>query len=263
MKWSQQAEEAVARVPFFVRKRVRGKVEEEAARHGAPQVLLEHVRACQQRFLGNMEEEVKGHRVETCFGSNGCPNRAVPDSEMARRIEETLEGCDLKAFLKARVQGLLKMHHEFRVSLSDCPNSCSRPQIVDIGLIGARKPALSQQPCSRCGSCVEVCREGAIRMPGSDSPGDAPEIEAGKCLSCGQCIEICPTGTLREDVCGYRILVGGKLGRHPQLGRELGRIFPPDEALQKIKECIAHYMKHNTHGERFGEILNRTGMEDV
>ena len=35
------------------------------------------------------------------------------------------------------------MHHEFRVSLSACPNACSRPQIVDIGLIGAVTPVLT------------------------------------------------------------------------------------------------------------------------
>ncbi|MCU0572954.1 MAG: PCP reductase family protein [Syntrophobacteraceae bacterium] len=49
MKWTVEAEEAVARVPFFVRKRVRKRVEEEAARRGASVVLLKHVHDCQKR----------------------------------------------------------------------------------------------------------------------------------------------------------------------------------------------------------------------
>jgi len=77
MKWIKEAEEAVGKVPFFVRKRVRKRVEEEAARDGAGQVTLDHVKTCQQRFLNRMEEEVMGFQVETCFGPSGCPNRAV------------------------------------------------------------------------------------------------------------------------------------------------------------------------------------------
>ena len=58
----------------------------------------------------------------------------------------------------------MKMHHEFRVSISDCPNACSRPQIADLGLIGARRPRVTDETCSQCGACVEVCREEAISL---------------------------------------------------------------------------------------------------
>ena len=64
MKWTSQAEEAISKVPFFVRRRVRKKVEEEAMRDGAAEVRLEHVRRCQRKFLEQMEEEVKGYQVE-------------------------------------------------------------------------------------------------------------------------------------------------------------------------------------------------------
>ena len=260
MKWTQQAEEAVSRVPFFVRKRVKKKVEEEATRRGATEVKMEHVQTCQKRFLGDMENEVKGYQVETCFGPGGCPNRAVSDDSMAQRLETMLSGKNLKAFLKERIHGPLKIHHEFRISISDCPNGCSRPQIVDIGLLGACKPIASEEPCSRCGSCIEVCREDAISL--SDD-SDAPIVDSTKCLSCGQCIRACPLQVLQEAKCGYRIQVGGKLGRHPQLGRELGGIYSPDEALKMIERCINHYMQHNRAGERLGEILNRTGTEEL
>lgn len=258
MNWSEEAQMAVAKVPFFVRRRVTRKVEEEALRCGAGEVLLEHVETCQKRFLNRMEEEVKGYQVETCFGQSGCPNRAVAGDDLSRRVEDRIARRDLKSFLKERVQGPLKLHHEFRVSIADCPNACSRPQIADLGLIGARRPEVSEAPCSQCGACVEVCREGAISLC-----AEGPAVDAAQCLSCGQCLNVCPTGTLREAARGYRIQVGGKLGRHPRLAVELPGIHDPDETLRMVDRCLDHYQRHCQRGERFGDILARVGVEDL
>jgi anaerobic sulfite reductase subunit C len=258
MKWSQEAKEAISKVPFFIRKRVKKRVEEEAARCGAGEVRLEHVRTCQRRFLNQMEEEVKGYQVETCLGPSGCPNRAVLSDDFCQKIEERLGNRNLKSLLKDRVKGPLKIHHEFRVSISDCPNACSRPQIVDLGLIGARSPRVVDVSCNQCEACVEVCREGAISFT-----DQAPVVDPTKCLSCGQCIPVCPTGTFQEAARGYRILVGGKLGRHPRLGRELAGIYNLEEALKVVELCLDHYQRYCTKGERFGEILERTGGEGL
>jgi len=256
MKWTEQANEAISKVPFFIRKRVSKRVEEEALRRGASEVRLEHVRACQRRFLNQMEEEVKGYQVEACFGPTGCPNRAVAYEEISRKVEELLARRDLKSFLKDRVRGPLKLHHEFRVSISDCPNACSRPQIADLGLIGACSPRVSDVPCSQCGACVGTCREEAISLN-----DHGPMVDYTKCLSCGQCINVCPTGSLQEKERGYRILAGGKLGRHPRLAAELPGIHGLKEALQILDECLNHYQGNCLNGERFGEILERSGMD--
>ncbi|MEW5724476.1 MAG: 4Fe-4S dicluster domain-containing protein [Thermodesulfobacteriota bacterium] len=257
MKWERPAEEAVARAPFFVRKKIRRRVEEEARRTGAEVVSLAHVRACQQRFLSRQDEEVRGFQVETCFGPSGCPNRAVGNDNLARRVEEILEGADLKSFLKEKVGGPLKFHHEFRVSISDCPNACSRPQIADVGLIGARRPkVLDEVDCSGCGACVETCQEGAVTLP---EGAERPVLDSARCLACGQCLKACPTGTLAEDQAGYRVLVGGRLGRHPRLAQELPGIRSAEEALETIERCLALYRAHNRKGERFADVLARTG----
>lgn len=258
MKWSEEAEQAVTKVPFFVRRRVRKRVEEEARRSSASVVTIDHVRSCQRRFLNNMESEVRGYQLERCFGPSGCPNPACAAAEISERLEALLSRHELLDFLKTRVQGPLKMHHEFRVSVSDCPNACSRPQIVDLGLIGARSPRVSSQECSGCGACVDACREGALTL---GSRGNEPEIDFAACLFCGQCINACPTGTLEEGTTGYRILVGGKLGRHPQLARELHGIHSPDDAMEIVDRCVRHYKEANESGERFGEVLNRTGID--
>lgn len=256
MEWDAQAKEALTRVPFFVRKRVKKRVEEEAASRGAKTVTFVHVRESQRRFLSRMEEEVKGFQVETCFGPGGCPNRAVISEELPANLEERLARRDLKTFLKERVKGPLKMHHEFRVSLSDCPNACSRPQIVDLGFIGACVPRVTEEPCTECGVCIEACREKAIVM--SDG---GPSVDDARCLYCGQCIRVCPSGTLEEGKKGYRVLVGGKLGRHPSLAEELPGIYDEAEALNILDRCLDLHQGECRKGERFGEILERIGPE--
>ena len=176
---------------------------------------------CQQKFLGNMDAEVKGWQLETCFGMEDCPHRAVAAAKSVRELEELLAGKNLREFLKTRIKGPLKMHHEFRVSLSACPNACSRPQIVDIGLIGAVLPVLTSEPCSQCGQCAAVCKEGAV-----STEGNRVSLNLNACLKCGDCVKVCSSGTLSAGANGFRVLLGGKLGRHPQLGRELpGNIF--------------------------------------
>jgi anaerobic sulfite reductase subunit C len=254
IRWTKEAEKAISRVPFFVRKRVRRRVEEEAAKSHAKEVRMEHVEACRRRFLNKMEEEVRGYQVEQCFGANGCPNRAVPHDDLAERLEKLLESKNLKGFLKEKVKGPLKMHHEFRVSVSDCPNACSRPQIVDVGLIGALRPGPGDGACTECGACVEICRENAIVL--EDGAG-APAIDLTRCLSCGQCIRVCPAEALQGSEAGYRILVGGKLGRHPKLGRELEGILSLEDTLRVVENCLETYLNHNKAGERFGEVLHR------
>jgi dissimilatory sulfite reductase (desulfoviridin) alpha/beta subunit len=252
MKWTEEANEAISKVPFFVRKRVRKRVEEEAVRTGASAVTLEHVKTSQKRFLNQMEDEVKGYQVEACFGPTGCPNRAVAYDDFPKKVEDLLAKRNLKSFLKEKVQGPLKLHHEFRVSVSECPNACTRPQISDLGLIGACSPKISSEPCLQCGACVDICREGAIILAGK-----WPVLNLEKCVSCGQCISACPTRTLQEEKRGFRIQVGGKLGRHPRLAQELPGIHDPEETLKIIEKCLDFYQSHCLKGERFGEILER------
>jgi dissimilatory sulfite reductase (desulfoviridin) alpha/beta subunit len=258
VKWSSEADAAVAKVPFFVRKRVKQRVEEEANRCGASVVSLQHVETCRNRFLHKMEDEVKGYRVEACFGSSGCPNRAVADDQLIKDLESLAASKNIRAFLKEKVAGPLKIHHEFQIVLSDCPNGCSRPQIADVGLLGAQRPAMTGEDCSRCGACVAACREGAITL--SDD-ADRPEIDYSKCLACGQCMNACPTGTMVPGEAGYRVQIGGKLGRHPQLGRELPRILSRDESVRAVDAAIDFYKEESLSGERFGEVLNRCGYE--
>ena len=182
MKWTLEAEAAIKKVPFFVRKKVLARVEKEAGAAGKHVVSIEDVKASQASYLSKMGSEIKGYQIDTCFGPSGCPNRAIVGDRLVERIETLLKKEALLAFLKQRVQGDIKFHHEFRVTLADCPNACSQPQIKDIGIIGACTPALTDETCSECEACVEVCKENAITINSADA---ICKVDYNLCLQCG------------------------------------------------------------------------------
>ena len=213
---------------------------------------MNHANENRKRVLTKREPEVKGYGIKTCFGAGGCPNRACHMEELPEMMEKVLEGKNLKGFLQRKVKGPLKMHHEFRVSVSDCPNGCSRPQITDFGLLGAERPEVSKEACNACGACEAICREKAVLLE-----GETIRIDESRCLVCGQCIGVCPSGTLVVAEKGYRILLGGKLGRHPRLAEALPSIHSSSQVLETLAQCLDHYLRFSIGGERFGEVLER------
>jgi len=216
MEWQSEAEKKLNRAPFFIRKKIRTLVETEALRQGDSLVSLKHLQECREKFFTAEQtgptEPTPAYSVETCMGSDSCPNNLVKDYQLVEQLERMLAERNLAAFFRKKVKGPLKFHHRFSIVIAGCPNACSRPQIVDVGLIGASRPEVTDEKCALCGECLEICRENAISL----EQGTAL-IDDAACLSCGQCIRVCPTGTLKESAAGYRVLLGGKLGRHPRL----------------------------------------------
>jgi len=260
MEWQPEAEKKLARSPFFIRKKIRAWVEEEAARQGDSLVSLKHLQNCREKFFAAKQVEpgksAPAYSVETCMGSDSCPNNLIKDYQLVEQLETMLADRNLAAFFREKVKGPLKFHHRFSIVIAGCPNACSRPQIADLGIIGVSQPCISREPCSGCGACVECCPDQAVTL-GED--GRTPTISTPPCLACGQCLQVCPTGTLVENARGFRLLVGGKLGRHPQLGRELAGIHSATETLAVAATCLNIFQQHNQHGERFGEVLHRLG----
>jgi dissimilatory sulfite reductase (desulfoviridin) alpha/beta subunit len=258
MEWTPEADAAVKNVPFFVRKKVRARVEAEARRAGLATVDLATVTLAQQRFLSGQASEIRGFQLDACFGPRGCPNRTQPVDDLLPRITALLEQADLLAFLKRHVDGPLKFHHEFRISLAECPNACSQPQIKDIGIIGVCTPRVAAADCSRCGACVAACRDSAVAL---FDDRQQPVIDHDRCMACGQCLAVCPSGTLAADRQGFRVQLGGKLGRHPRLGRELPGIFSADEVLAIVAACLAFYKENSRNGRRFAELLDAAAFD--
>ena len=258
MKWAPEAEKAIKKVPFFVRKRVRARVEKEAAAEGKPVVTLAEVQATQRRYLNNMETEMRGYQLDSCFGPSGCPHRAIESDRLVARIQELLESADLLGFLKQTVSGQLRFHHELRVSVADCPNACSQPHIKDIGVIGACRPRTTDNECTHCDACLEACPEEALHLTDT---ADRPTIVDDRCIACGKCVAVCPTETLVAGKTGYRVQLGGRLGRHPRLAIELPGIFDEEAALAVIRDCLAFYKTHSRNGQRLAKLLKPEDIE--
>ncbi len=260
LKWHPDAEKAVGKAPFFVRKRIRARVEKEALENSKTVVTLAEVKATQQRFLNHQEKEIKGYQIDTCFGHTGCPMRAVVTDKLVAKIETIFQQAELLGFLKSQVNGKLKFHHEFRVTVADCPNACSQPQIKDIGIIGAVMPQTTNQACSLCEACTEVCKEAAIELSGSEA---APRIDPDLCVRCGQCVPVCPTETIVSGQTGYRVLLGGRLGRHPRLAIELPGLYDEATVLKIVATSIDLYKRKSRNGTRFAHLLTDQDIDQL
>lgn len=252
MKWTAEAEEAVKKVPSFVRQRVRERVEQEVRSAGRATVGAADVDTAKTRAMSGRQAETKGYRIDTCFSAKGCPNPVVASKGLIQRIETLVKGERLLDFLKAHVNGSIKYHHEFRITLADCPNACSQPQIKDVGIIGALTPRTTDAACTQCLACVEACPEQAVQM--DPDPG-RPRIEETRCLHCGRCVAACPSGTIAAGRRGYRVQLAGRLGRHPCLARELPGIFDEDQVLAIVQECLRLYKARSRNGERFAHLF--------
>lgn len=260
MKWTDEAEAAVRNVPFFVRKRVRERVERDATAAGRDRVTLADVQATRQRFLSGMSSEIKGYRLEACFGSGGCPNAVTSSAALVARLETALAEADLLTPLRERVGPDLKFHHEFTVALADCPNACSQPQIRDVGLLAARIPVRGDAPCSGCGACVSACREKAITLGTGD---ERPSVDPATCLGCDHCVRACPTGHLVSGPALWRVLLAGKLGRHPRLGMELSGLHDDDAVVALVRACMNFWRERCLAGERFSERFSAEDIPDL
>jgi len=256
--WDTDAEQVLRRGPFFVRHRVRKKVEEDVAAAGRSRVTVADLEESKKRQLQRLSEGVKGYTLEACFGGSGCQNAVVASAELVSRLEKLLEQADLLPFLRNQLGEKLKLHHQFRVTLAECPNSCSQPQIKDIGIIGEVEVRCAPEACSGCGECAAVCEEAAVTITDDRVVG----IDCNRCVRCGACTRVCPTEAFKAGRGSYRVLGGGKLGRHPQLARELARGLDSDQVVTLVSRIVEVYKAHSRKGERLGAVMNKIGWDD-
>lgn len=267
--WSEEASLLLSKVPFFVRKKVKKLVEKQALEQRPEVISAAFVRSCQQSYLQGMAKEVRGYRVEACFGYGGCPNRVFSSDELQKKVEARLHSCNILDFLKKQTQGQVKFHHEFRVTFADCPNACSRPQIVDFGIIACLRPGVDNERCTQCQACAEVCLEWAIRF---DQAGHWA-LDRRRCLGCAQCVAVCPTAALESREEGYRVLLGGKLGRHPRLGQELPVLLQENQVIEVLELCLDFFLGQANLDQkcqaqprdvlRLGDLLNESFIQTL
>ena len=72
---------------------------------------------------------------------------------------------------------------------------------------------------------------------------DSVIINYSTCINCGDCIRVCPSGAISYDQVGWRLLQGGRLGRHPKLAKESGTTKDNNEVVNWIQNWLINYLK--------------------
>jgi coenzyme F420 hydrogenase subunit beta len=180
--------------------------------------------------------------VLSCVGSEYCTEGLVETKKLAGELT------------MAFAQKLTP--HKMKISISGCPNACSRPTRHDIGLIGQVRPELDPEKCNGCGRCAELCRVDAISIVLKKA-----QIDKDKCISCGWCIRGCPSEAMIEKERGYSMWIGGNDARRPSDGILL-KSFCTQEEIPKLIDAVAGaFVKYRTKPgrERLGNVMKQVG----
>lgn len=149
--------------------------------------------------------------------------------------------------------------HKFKIGITGCPNGCIKPQENDLGIMGRLRKKFIKEKCNYCGLCASVCPVKAIEV-NKDSK-DIVFYE-DKCIGCGDCVHSCPTSAWQKRQEGYSIFVGGKMGKFPKLGiKAFDFVETKEKVSEIIKKTLEFYKKEGSSGERFGDTLERTGID--
>lgn len=150
--------------------------------------------------------------------------------------------------------------HKFKIAVGGCPNNCVKPDLNDLGIVGQRVPKLKEEGCKGCGACsvVEACPMGAVTM----KDGKAVVDEAN-CNNCGRCADTCRFDALDESDVLYKVYVGGKWGKKVRMGNALNHLFTREELIAVVEKAILLFKYRGISGERFGETVERLGIDKV
>jgi len=186
-----------------------------------------------------------GPRVRTITACQGeiCSHGLIRPQELARLIDE-------------RFFGRSGYPHKFKIGIAGCPNSCTKPYENDFGIGGTIEKNFYPDKCTLCTLCVEACLVKALKIN-----VDELEYDRQKCIGCGECVFICPTGAWEEKREGYVISVGGRMGKFPKLGVCLGTVWEKETLFSFLEKVLEFYKEEGKKGERFGETLERLGLE--
>ncbi len=185
----------------------------------------------------------RGRGIVACPGSAICTSAIIETKALAAEL-------DSRYFRQ-------QAPHKFKIGVSGCPNSCSKPIENDVGVMGGVLPGWDKEACISCQLCVSICPVKAI-----GARDDAIVLDAEKCIYCGLCIKNCPTSAWTAQRTGYTLFLGGTLGKRPRLGTR-GKVLieTKEELLRHVDSAFRFYLKHGNKKERFGHTLDRIGVE--
>jgi anaerobic sulfite reductase subunit C len=262
--WQPEAKEALKRVPLPVRALARSRIEKRVSSQGRGLVTLADYEKAERRFKSVMGDKSSDELVALMPADNkpgvemvvvnacrsqlsGCPNVLIDTDPWQAAVQEVIRQGGYSERMRARVYDpRVLFHHKLKVSISGCPNGCSRPQIADIGLVGFVRPGLDEDCCLPCGLCAKVCPDQAISLDTG-----LPRFDRGACQGCTKCFNACETQCISLSHPGVRVLLGGRLGRHPHLGRVVCELASPEGLKPLLREWLEQYLEESEAGMRF------------
>ena len=155
----------------------------------------------------------------------------------------------------------VSLPHKFKIAVGGCPNNCVKPDLNDLGIVGARVPGYDPEKCKGCKKCqIET-----------SCPIHAAKLVEGKlvidpnlCNSCGRCVGKCPFHCNDQGDYGWKIYVGGRWGKRVAHGRMLDKVFTDKaEVLEVVEKAILLFRDQGKSGERFADTIARIGFENA
>ncbi|MGQ3685819.1 MAG: 4Fe-4S binding protein [Candidatus Loosdrechtia sp.] len=285
MEWDKSASFLLEKVPPFVQKVVREKVETLARSRGKAVVTEAEVIAAREEFMGKASVQTAKrpidnekftvlrkyskyfdkegnpflYQVKSCNGAGvNCPFLITDAGILTDKIKKRMEELNFTQRLMDKIKGPILPHHTMKLAVSGCPNSCSMPQIKDFG-VQAIEPVYvdARSECIGCMQCVEVCREGAVTVNGNQV-----SIDSEKCVHCGLCARACPSGSIKSAGKKYRVMIGGKVGRHPKFALDLLSQADESSTLKALDVCTDTILSDKTE-HRFRAVIEQIGIEEI
>jgi len=202
---------------------------------------------------GKRQNQLCGYKF--CRGTQGACQYSLVNKQA---LLEDLNDVVIKAIAAAKenqtTDGRKPHHPGLRISIAACPNACTEPQTKDVGIIAVKVPTDIGPGCNGCGRCRAVCREGAIKLVNAKA-----QLVPDRCAGCGQCISECPIQVIGSEPVRFRVLVAGRMGRHPRWAEQLCIVDGPDvvEAIQGFLDRLSQLARP---GERAASVAERIGM---
>jgi dissimilatory sulfite reductase (desulfoviridin) alpha/beta subunit len=181
---------------------------------------------------------------------------------LAEELEAELVESELAERLEAGLGGRVLTHHKLALAVAGCVNGCSEPPTKDFAVSGQARPEAVAGKCTGCRRCERACQEQAVSAgrPGSDAEG--PQFDRAKCLNCGDCARACTAGAISLTP-GYRVTIGGRLGRHPRLASVLIPFTTRREEIREaLRDLLAWAREVGQPGERIAALLERHPLPD-
>ncbi|NQT87640.1 4Fe-4S binding protein, partial [bacterium] len=183
---------------------------------------------------------------------SGCPNILIKPEAWKAAIVAWAERTGVSEKLRRHVAAdRILFHDKLRISIAACPNGCSRPQIADVGIVGMVRPDVDPEPCTACGLCGGACPDDAVTVD------EAPLFDRSACQGCRSCADACPHDCITLSEPQAVVLMGGKLGRHPHLGRPVATVATPADLVPVLDDAVNDYLTHAEPGERFANYRAR------